>query len=162
MRSHSAYMKIALQEAWKAYESGEIPVGALIVSDDGLMLARAHNESIGRNDPTAHAEVIALRQAAETVGNYRLTHTSMYVTVEPCIMCAGALIHARVKEVIFGAFDPKWGALQSLYHLGHDERLNHRLHVISGVLEADCIDLMKRFFRERRKGEEKQGILDSE
>jgi len=151
-------MRIALKEAWKAYEMGEVPIGAVIVDGDGNLLAKAHNETIARNDPTAHAEILALRQAAEAVGNYRLNDAQIYVTVEPCIMCAGAMIHARISEVIFGAYDEKWGALQSLYRIGGDERLNHRLFVTSGVLESECAEIMQSFFRERRGCKEEQKI----
>lgn len=151
MHSDNVYMHIALDEAWKAYEAGEVPVGAILLSSDGTILGRSYNQTISRNDPTAHAEMLALREAAEVLGNYRLLNTKLYVTVEPCIMCAGALIHARVEEVIYGAPDPKWGGLTSLYALGCDARLNHRLTVVSGVLEYDCGELIKRFFREKRQ-----------
>jgi tRNA(adenine34) deaminase len=144
-------MKIALNEAWKAYEMGEIPVGALIIDCEGRILGKSHNETITRSDPTAHAEILALRQAAETVKNYRLIETKMYVTIEPCIMCAGAIIHARVEEIIFGVADPKWGGLESLYQLGKDERINHRLIVTSGVLGSDCEEIIQRFFKEKRR-----------
>ena len=155
MKSHQTYMKIALGEAEKAYKKGEIPIGAMIITNDGRILGKAHNETITRNDPTAHAEILALRQAAETVKNYRLIETKMYVTVEPCLMCAGALIHARVEEIIFGAFDPKWGALKSLYQVGEDARLNHQIKVTSGILESDCGEIIQRFFEERR-GDKKE------
>jgi len=154
MHSHDIYMRIALKEAWKAYDLGEVPVGALVVAGDGTILGKGHNETIARNDPTAHAEMIALSEAAEAIKNYRLLQTKMYVTVEPCIMCAGALVHARVEEVIYGANDPKWGGVTSLYRLCEDERLNHRLNVTSGVLESDCGDVIRRFFIERRGGKE--------
>jgi len=155
MKSHQTYMKIALGEAEKAYEKGEIPIGAMIITNDGRILGKSHNETITRNDPTAHAEILALRQAAETVNNYRLIETKMYVTIEPCLMCAGALIHARVEEIIFGAFDPKWGALKSLYQVGEDDRLNHQIKVTSGILESDCGEIIQRFFEERR-GDKKE------
>ena len=154
MHSHDIYMRIALKEAWKAYDLGEVPVGALVVASDGTILGKAHNETITRNDPTAHAEMLALTEAAETIKNYRLLQTKMYVTIEPCIMCAGALVHARVEEVIYGANDPKWGGVTSLYRLCDDERLNHRLTVTSGVLESDCGDVIRRFFIERREKKE--------
>jgi tRNA(adenine34) deaminase len=151
MHSHDVYMRIALDEAWKGYEAGEVPVGAVLLASDGTILGRAYNQTISRNDPTAHAEILALRQAAEVLGNYRLLNTTLYVTVEPCIMCAGALIHGRVEEVVYGAPDPKWGGLTSLYELGCDSRLNHRLAVVPGVLEYDCGELIKQFFREKRQ-----------
>ena len=154
MHAHDIYMRIALKEAWKAYDLGEVPVGAVVVAGDGTILGKAHNETITRNDPTAHAEMLALSEAAETIKNYRLLQTKMYVTIEPCIMCAGALVHARVEEVIYGANDPKWGGVTSLYRLCDDERLNHRLTVTSGVLESDCGDVIRRFFIERREKKE--------
>lgn len=154
MHAHDIYMRIALNEAWKAYDLGEVPVGALIIDSDGAVLGKAHNETIARNDPTAHAEILALREAAATVENYRLLNTKLYVTVEPCMMCAGALIHARVEEVIYGARDPKWGGVTSLYRICEDERLNHRLKVSSGVLESDCGEVIKRFFIEKREEQE--------
>jgi len=121
----------------------------------GRILSKSHNETITRSDPTAHAEILALRQAAETVKNYRLIETKMYVTIEPCIMCAGALIHARVEEIIFGVADPKWGGLESLYQLGKDERINHQLKVTSGVLGSDCEEIIQRFFKEKRRKQKK-------
>ena len=151
IRSHEFYMRIALNEALKAYEIGEIPVGAAVISSEGEVLSKSHNESIRRHDPSAHAEIIALREAAETLKNYRLNKSRIYVTIEPCVMCAGALIHARVEEVIFGVADPKAGGLVTLYQLGNDIRLNHRLKVISGVLEAECGEIIQRFFKEKRK-----------
>jgi len=150
MHSHDIYMRIALNEAWKAYDLGEVPVGALIIDSDGAVLGKAHNETITRNDPAAHAEILALGEAAAMKRNYRLPNTKMYVTIEPCIMCAGALVHARVEEVIYGASDPKWGGVTTLYRICEDERLNHRLNVASGGLESDCAEVMKRFFAERR------------
>jgi tRNA(adenine34) deaminase len=148
---HTTYMKLAIKEAWRAYNKGEIPVGAVIVSHKGEVLSNAHNETIARNDPTGHAEMIALRKAAKLIENYRLINTKIYVTIEPCIMCAGALIHARVEEVIFGVPDPKWGGLQSLYHFGEDGRLNHRIKVTSGILGSECEEIIQRFFKEKRK-----------
>ena len=126
MHSHEFYMQIALSEALKAYEIGEVPVGAVVMSSRGEVLSKSHNETMRRNDPSAHAEIIALREAAEVLKNYRLNKTRIYVTIEPCIMCAGALIHARVEEVIFGVSDPKGGGLVTLYQLGNDTRLNHQ------------------------------------
>lgn len=154
MHSHEFYMNKALQEARKAYTMGEIPVGAVVVSSEGSVLSKAHNEIIIRHDPSAHAEIIALRKAARILKNYRLNKTRIYVTIEPCVMCAGALIHARVDEVIFGVGDPKWGGLTSLYQLGNDDRLNHRLKIISGVLETECGKIIKRFFQEKRSTKE--------
>lgn len=144
-------MQIALGEALKAYEMGEVPVGAVVIATGGKVLSKSHNETIRRNDPSAHAEIIALREAAEVLKNYRLNKTRIYVTIEPCIMCAGALIHARIEEVIFGVSDPKGGGIVTLYQLGDDTRLNHHLKVTSGVLKDECEKIIKRFFKEKRK-----------
>lgn len=138
---------LALAEA--AALAGEVPVGAVIVRD-GVILGRGHNQPIRRHDPTAHAEVEALRAAAAVAGNYRLTGAVLYVTVEPCLMCVGALVHARVAEVVFGAPEPKSGALVSAVRAGELPGLNHRFAVTGGVREAECAALMRRFFAERR------------
>ena len=151
MQFHEFYMQIALSEALKAYEMGEVPVGAVVMSSGGEVLSKSHNETMRRNDPSGHAEIIALREAAKALKNYRLNKTRIYVTIEPCIMCAGALIHARVEEVIFGVSDPKGGGLETLYQLGNDARLNHHLKVTSGVLKAECGEIIQRFFKEKRK-----------
>jgi tRNA(adenine34) deaminase len=145
-------MRLALREAARAGRSGEVPVGAVLVGAGGEVLARAHNRPVAASDPTAHAEVVALRRAARRLGNYRLPGTTLYVTVEPCAMCAGALVHARVARVVYGAPDPKGGAARTLYRLLDDPRLNHRAEVVGGVLEGECRDIMKEFFRERRAG----------
>jgi tRNA(adenine34) deaminase len=150
MQRDEFYMKIALSEAFEAYKIGEVPVGAVIVSDQGEILSQAHNQIIRENDPTAHAEILALRNAAKVLKNYRLNKTRIYVTIEPCIMCVGALIHARIEEVIFGAYDPKWGGLSSLYQLGNDLRLNHQLKFTPNVLKEECSKIIQQFFKERR------------
>jgi tRNA(adenine34) deaminase len=141
-------MREALAQARRAGESGEVPVGAVVVRD-GRVLAAASNQPIRTGDPTAHAEVLALREAARAVGNYRLTGAAVYVTLEPCLMCVGALVNARVATVVYGAAEPKWGALVSLVDVTA-LRLNHRFAVVGGVLEADCSALMVEFFRSRR------------
>ncbi|MBM4273083.1 MAG: nucleoside deaminase [Deltaproteobacteria bacterium] len=140
----------ALAQAREALSAGEVPVGAVLVGEEGEVLARAGNRPIGLNDPTAHAEILALRQAAALRGNYRLPGTFLYVTIEPCIMCVGALLHARVRRVVFGALDPKAGACISLYRIPEDSRLNHRLEVVSGVRETECRELLQQFFQARR------------
>ncbi len=145
------YMGEALYQARLSLEAGEVPVGAVLVIEGGQMVAHAHNFPISLNDPTAHAEILALRQAAEILGNYRLPGTTLYVTMEPCLMCTGALIYARIKRLVFGAPDPKAGACVSLYRIPEDPRLNHRLEVTGGVREAECRELMQNFFRERRE-----------
>ena len=150
---HTAYMEIAIEEAIKAGQKEEIPIGAVLVSEKGDILASAHNQVICQADPTAHAEMLALREAAQKVMNYRLLNTTLYVTVEPCIMCMGALIHARVSRVVFGANDPKWGGAGSLFDFAGDNRFNHRPEIIGGVCEEKCRELIQGFFRSKRKGE---------
>jgi tRNA(adenine34) deaminase len=149
MQNHYAFMKIALEEAEIAYREGEISVGAVLVSE-GRVLARAHNSPITKNDPSAHAELLALRQAGETIGNYRLVGAQLYVTLEPCIMCAGAIIQARLSRVIFGVRDPKNGAVVSLYKILTDDRLNHQVEITEGILQEECGELLSRFFRRKR------------
>ncbi len=143
-------MKIALAEAKKAGQIGEVPVGAILVSENGDILSAAHNQTIKLADPTAHAEILALRKAALEVNNYRLLNTTLYVTVEPCIMCMGAIVHARISRVVFGATDPKWGAAGSLYNFAADDRLNHRVKITTSVCAKDCRRLMQDFFRAKR------------
>jgi len=147
---HIDYMTAALTEARLAAMQDEVPVGAVLVSDAGAILAAAHNLTIQSCDPSAHAEILALREASLKLKNYRLLNTTLYVTVEPCVMCMGALIHARVARLVFGASDPKWGAAGSLYNLGTDHRLNHQLVIVSGVLEEECRTLMQEFFKSKR------------
>ena len=145
------FMRAALEQARLAIDAGEVPIGAVVVLDDQIV-ARAFNQPIRSSDPTAHAEVLAMRAAAQHVGNYRLTGAMLYVTVEPCLMCVGAMVHARVREVIFGAVEPRWGALVSTLR-GHEiAGLNHRVTVTGGVLEAECRDLIQQFFRDKRHG----------
>ena len=143
-------MELALQEAKKAEQIGEVPVGAILVSENEEILAAAHNLTIQLVDPTAHAEILALRKAALEINNYRLLNTTLYVTVEPCIMCMGAIVHARISRVVFGATDPKWGAAGSLYNYAEDDRLNHRVELTTGVCAEDCRRLMQDFFRAKR------------
>ncbi len=143
------YMRRALAEARKALAAGEVPVGAVIVRGDEV-IASAHNGPVCLSDPSAHAEILALRRAAAAEGNYRLAGTTLYVTIEPCLMCAGALVHARVARLVFGATDPKGGAVVSLYRVLGDARLNHRIDVTGGVLSAECGEILSRFFREKR------------
>ena len=143
-------MAAALAEAEKAAARGEVPIGAVLINNEGVLLAAAGNSPIGDNDPTAHAEILVLRRAGAIVGNYRLTGTTLYVTLEPCIMCAGALIQARIKRLVFGASDPKAGAIVSRYQVGTDRRMNHGLEVSGGVEAEKCAFLLKNFFRKRR------------
>lgn len=149
MSSDYDFMKMALEEAEAAYRRGEVPVGAVLVRE-GIVLARGHNSPIVRNDPSAHAEMLVLRQAAEIIGNYRLSGTELYVTLEPCVMCAGAIVHARVERVVFGARDPKYGAVFSLYNILTDKRLNHQVKITEGILKEECGEIISRFFREKR------------
>lgn len=151
MKSDFDYMGEALLQARAALLAGEVPVGAVLVGEDGELLARVHNYPILLSDPTAHAEILALRHAARLRGNYRLPGTTLYVTIEPCLMCTGALIHARVRRLVFGAPDPKGGACVSLYRLPEDPRLNHRLEVTGGVREAECRELLQQFFQAKRE-----------
>jgi tRNA(adenine34) deaminase len=143
------FMTAALEQARLARASGEVPIGAVLVIGDEIV-ARGFNQPIGRTDPTAHAEIVAIRSAAAQMGNYRLTGSTLYVTVEPCLMCVGALVHARVGQVIYGAPEPRWGALVSSLQAHEAPGLNHRLAVTGGVLEQECRLLMQDFFKERR------------
>ncbi len=142
-------MRAALDEARGAAERGEVPVGAVVILD-GRIVSRAGNRTIGDCDPCAHAEIIALREAAKAVGNYRLTSASVYVTIEPCAMCAGAMIQARVARLIYGADDPKAGAVRSCFSVLESSKLNHRVEVTSGVLAAESVALLQEFFAARR------------
>ena len=144
-----AFMREALKEAEKAEDEGEVPVGAVIVMD-GRVVGRAHNQRETLKDPTAHAEMIALTQAAAWAGAWRLSGATMYVTMEPCLMCAGALVLARVDRLVYGCPDPKAGACGSLYNILSDERLNHRLEVKTGVLAEQCAEAVQSFFKARR------------
>jgi tRNA(adenine34) deaminase len=149
MTDHETLMRLALEQARLAAEAGEVPIGAVAVAG-GEVVGRGFNRPIGALDPTAHAEVIALREAARALGNYRLTGVDLYVTLEPCLMCVGALVHARVARVMFGAREPKTGALVSTLHALDIPGLNHRFEIVEGVLEAECREVVQAFFRERR------------
>jgi tRNA(adenine34) deaminase len=144
------FMRQALGEARRAVREEEAPVGAVVVLN-GRVVARAHNRPLHLNDPTAHAEILVLRRAARRLGNYRLTGCSLYVTIEPCAMCAGAIVHARLRRVVFGARDPKAGAGGSALTVLNHPKLNHRVETVHGVLEEDCASILKEFFRRRRK-----------
>lgn len=142
-------MGLALQEARSALAHGDVPIGAVIVKD-GEVLARARNERELRQDPTAHAEVLALRAASEAIGEWRLSGTTMFVTLEPCAMCAGALVLARVSRLVYGPQDLRAGAAYSLYNIVQDPRLNHAIEVTTGVLQEECAEVLQGFFQERR------------
>ena len=150
LKTDEYYMQMALKLAKEAGGKNEVPVGAVIVASSGNIIGMGYNSPIASKDPTAHAEIVAIREASRKLGNYRLLNTTMYVTIEPCPMCAGALIHARVKRLVFGAHDPKGGACGSLYNLVHDTRLNHRLDVKGGVLAHRARDIIQAFFKKRR------------
>ena len=143
------YMKMAIKEARQAARSGEVPVGAVLVKG-GRVLAEDHNQSIKQSGPTAHAEVLVLRKAGEVLGNYRLNDTVMYVTTEPCPMCLSAMIHARVSRLVFGTLEPKFGAVESRFNLLRENGLNHHVEVTRGILEKECTEILKSFFKNRR------------
>ncbi len=144
------YMRVAIDQAEIARQNGDVPVGAVIVHE-GHLIAKAYNQREQLNDPTAHAEIIALTQAAVAVGNWHLDNCTIYVTLEPCAMCAGALVLARMDRLVYGCQDPKTGACGSLYNIVQDERLNHRLEVTSGVMEGECRQQLQEFFAHRRQ-----------
>jgi tRNA(adenine34) deaminase len=149
IRTDEEGMAVALAEAARAQAAGEVPIGAAIVRE-GRLLAGAHNAPISLLDPSAHAEILAIRAAAAAAGNYRLPGATLFVTIEPCLMCAGAILQARIARVVFGAADPKGGAIVSLYRVFDDGRLNHAVEVTAGVLREACAEIMSGFFREKR------------
>ncbi|HET9790206.1 MAG TPA: tRNA adenosine(34) deaminase TadA [Candidatus Angelobacter sp.] len=146
----ATFMELALAEARMAAEAGEVPVGALVISN-GEIIGRAGNRNLRDHDPTAHAEILALRQAAQHLGNHRLTGCTLYATIEPCAMCAGAVIHARIARLVYGAKDPKAGAAGSILEVINHPRLNHKMEVVSGVLDNRCSEILQDFFRRRRE-----------
>jgi tRNA(adenine34) deaminase len=143
-------MDLALDEARRAEAAGEVPIGAIIMGADGNVIARGFNQPISSHDPTAHAEIVAMREACRTLKNYRLTGLTIYCTVEPCIMCAGAIVHARIARLVYGASDPTAGAAGSIYNVLTDPRLNHRVDVMPGIREPECRLLIQSFFERRR------------
>lgn len=146
---YDEWMAAALEEAVRARDAGEVPIGA-VVALDGLVVGRGFNQPISSGDPTAHAEIVALRQAARQVGNYRLTGAILCVTIEPCLMCVGAAVHARIATIVYGAAEPRTGALVSMVRGTELPGLNHRVEVVGGLRDAECRELMQTFFRERR------------
>jgi tRNA(adenine34) deaminase len=146
------FMRAALELAREGRERGEVPVGAVLVMD-GEIVGRGFNQPVGLNDPTAHAEIVALRQAGQETGNYRLPGSTMYVTIEPCQMCVGAMVHARVARVVYGTAEPKAGAIESAMRAHEHPSLNHRLEVTGRVLEDDCREVIQAFFKERRSSD---------
>jgi tRNA(adenine34) deaminase len=144
------YMRMALEEAKKAGQADEVPVGAILIKE-GRVIAKDHNRCIELNDPTAHAEILVLRKAGEILKNYRLNDTVMYVTAEPCPMCASAMVHSRISRLVFGTVEPKFGAVESRFKLLQNGSLNHKVEVEKGVLEKECAEILMDFFKERRK-----------
>ena len=149
MDTHEHFMRAALEEARRGFGAGEVPVGAVVVLD-GEVVGRGYNQPIGSHDPTAHAEVAAIRAAAGAIGNYRLVGATLYVTIEPCLMCVGAMVHARVATLVFGAPEPKAGAIVSSCRAHELPSLNHRIEVLGGVLEDECRAVIQEFFKTRR------------
>ena len=152
-------MHEALRLASRAEQLGEVPVGAVVVLE-GRIIGRGHNHPVGTGDPTAHAEIIALREAARTAGNYRLPGAQLFVTLEPCLMCAGACLHARIQTLVFGARDPKTGAVRSLFRVLDDPKHNHRIEIVEGVLAGECGEKVRAFFRKRRDRMQGSGVRD--
>lgn len=150
MNCDKEFMKLALEEARRAYKENEVPIGAVLVNGDGILISRNHNRIEQLNDATAHAEILALREASRILNRRRLSDCTLYSTVEPCAMCAGALVLCRVKRLVYGATDSKFGAAESLFNVVNNPALNHQLEVTAGVLEEDCRELMKNFFTPRR------------
>jgi tRNA(adenine34) deaminase len=149
MSDDERYMRFALDLAREAEAAGEVPVGAVLVASDQV-LGRGRNSPIGLSDPTAHAEVLALREAAARLGNYRLEDATLYCTLEPCIMCAGALVTARVRRLVFGARDLRFGGVRSKFRIADSDLLNHRVEIVEGILGPECVDLVRKFFEQRR------------
>ncbi len=143
-------MQLALQQAQKAADSGEVPVGSVLVDQEGQLLSASHNQPIATHDPTGHAEIRVLREAAKKIGNYRLNNTTLYVTLEPCVMCVGAMIHARIKRLVYGATEYKTGAIQSACQLLKQVKFNHTIAVEGGVLEQECALIISDFFAQKR------------
>lgn len=144
------FMRRAIAAALRARDREEVPVGACVVGKGGELLATGYNQTISKSDPTAHAEIVALRKAARKLGNYRLTGTTVYTTIEPCVMCAGALVNARIGRLVYGARDERFGAVESLFNICNNASLNHRIEVEGGLLAEECRTLMQDFFRRRR------------
>ena len=150
LMSDTTFMRIAIEEAKLAEEAGEVPIGAIVVDENGNVVAREHNLRETLNSPTAHAEHLAIEEASKKLNAWRLTGCTVYVTLEPCVMCAGLMHQARIKRCVFGAHDQKAGALETLYQVGSDTRLNHNFEVTGGVLAEECAGLLTNFFREKR------------
>jgi tRNA(adenine34) deaminase len=158
LKTDHDYMELAICAAKQAASIGEVPVGAVIIAADGTLLSEAYNLREKLQDPTAHAEILAVKQAATRIGSWRLEDSTLYVTLEPCPMCAGALVNSRIKRLVYGCKDPKAGATDSLFDICRDPRLNHRVEVISGVREEECANLLRTFFSELREQKKKAKI----
>mmetsp|Transcript_1040 Transcript_1040/g.820 ORF Transcript_1040/g.820 Transcript_1040/m.820 type:complete len:153 (+) Transcript_1040:217-675(+) len=150
LSNHLELMSHALEQARLAKKKDEVPIGAVVSSISGKIISKAYNLTISLSDPTAHAEIIAIRKAAKIIGNYRLTDTILYITIEPCVMCMGAAIHARIKQIVFGASDPKWGAAGSMYAFHNDTRFNHNPEILKGIMENQCRNIIEYFFKKKR------------
>jgi tRNA(adenine34) deaminase len=150
LETDEKWMRVALAQAERARDLDEIPIGACLIDEQGDLISTGYNRTISDNDPTAHAEIIALREAAKKIGNYRLPDVTVYTTVEPCAMCAGALVNARVKRLVYGAEDKRFGAVNTHFGIGVSEILNHRIDVVPGVLADECQAMMQEFFRAKR------------
>ena len=148
---YTTFMALALDEAKKAGQKNEVPIGAVIVNSNGSITTAAHNQVVTRADVTAHAEILALRRAGRKLGNYRLPGCTLYVTIEPCAMCVGAIVQARIERLVVGAMDPKAGACGTVLAVLNHQKLNHQVMFESGILQADCAAILRQFFRERRK-----------
>lgn len=154
--SDEKFMKLAISEAKKAYEEGEVPIGAVLIDEGGILICAEHNRIEQLDDATAHAEILLLRGATEKIGRRKLSTCTIYVTVEPCPMCAGALVLSRLKRLVYGAVDSKFGACESLFNVTNNSALNHQLQITAGVLEKDCRELMQNFFAEQRRLKSKE------
>jgi len=158
MQPDELYMQAAIAEAELARDKGEVPIGAVIVHE-GQIIGRGHNLRETSNDPTTHAEMVAIRQAAEAIGHWRLLETTLYVTLEPCVMCMGAMILARIPRLVYACRDPRAGAVGSIYDFSQDERFNHKVEVTEGVLGEECSEMLSSFFRELRAGKKSKSSL---
>lgn len=147
----ASFMAMALEQAEKAYYQDEVPIGAVLIDNKYQVVASAHNQTLQMNDPSAHAEILALRQAGQQLGNHRLLNTTLYVTLEPCVMCAGALVQARIERLVFAASDPKGGAVHSTFNIIDNDHLNHRIQNCSGLCQSKSVILLQQFFREKRQ-----------
>lgn len=151
INNHKEGMDLALKEAKKALKKGEVPVGAIIVDSDGYILAKAHNETLKNTDPTSHAEIVCIKRACQKIKNERLIGATMYVTLEPCAMCAGAIVHARIKNLIFALADGKAGGCESIFNIVVNNNLNHKVNILSTIMEDEAKDLLKKFFSSKRE-----------